>query len=122
MTDAFRIDESIRRLFMDLAKSDRRVRRASVLRKSRTIVKALDEMDFDEHTRLASPSPGVEVHVIRGLDEEEPNIEVGVVVTPTSAYAFYAARFHNVAERSDIRARMIMLAPTMLPNAKRKQS
>jgi hypothetical protein len=122
MAGTFTIDESIKRLFMDLANSDRRVRRASILRKSRTIVKALDELDFDEHTRLATPSPGVELHVIRGLDEEEPNIEVGVAVTRTSAYAFYAARFHNVSERSDIRARMIMLAPTMLPNTKRKQS
>ncbi len=109
------IDESIKDLLMELARSDRRVRQASVLRKSRIIVKALEDMDFDEHTRLASPGPGAQLHVIRGLDDDEPNLEVGVVVTAAGAYAFHAARFHNVSERSDIRAHMIMLAPTTLP-------
>jgi hypothetical protein len=109
------IDESIKDLLMELARSERRVRQASVLRKSRIIVKALEDMDFDEHTRLASPGPGAQLHVIRGLDDDEPNLEVGVVVTAAGAYAFHAARFHNVSERSDIRAHMIMLAPTTLP-------
>ena len=114
MAGTFRIDQSIRQLFTELAKSGRRARQASVLRKSRTIVKALGEMDFDEHTRLATPKRDVQLHVIRGLDEEEPNLEVGVVVTETAAYAFHADRFGNVSERSDIRARMITMAPAAL--------
>lgn len=118
MTGNFRIDDSVKQLFTELANSDRRVRQASILRKSRLLVKALDERDFDEHTQLASPGTGVRLHVIRGLDEEEPTLEVGVVVTETGAYAFHAARFRNVSERSDIRARMIMLAPTMVPGTK----
>ncbi len=116
MTGKFRIDDSVKQLFTDLAKTDRRARQASILRKSRLVVKALDEMDFDEHTQLASPGRGVRLHVIRGLDEEEPNLEVGVVVSEAGAFAFHAARFHNVSQRSDIRARMIMLAPTMVPS------
>lgn len=122
MAESFRIDESVLQLFTKLAKSDRRARQASILRKSRIVVKALDERDFDEHTQLASPADGVRLHVIRGLDEEEPNIEVGVVVTRTGAYAFHAARFHNVSERSDIRAHLIMLAPTMSPTTTRESA
>jgi len=116
MTGRFRIDDSVKRLFTNLAKGDRPARQASILRKSRLVVKALDEMDFDEHTQLASPGSGIRLHVIRGLDEEEPNLEVGVVVTEARAYAFHAAPFNNVSERSDIRARMIMLAPTLVPD------
>ncbi len=115
MLGSFRIDDNVKQLFTKLANSERRARQASILRKSRLLVKALAERDFDEHTQLATPGSGVRLHVIRGLDEEEPNLEVGVVVTETAAYAFHAARFHNVAERSDIRARMIMLAPTIVP-------
>ncbi len=115
MMGSLRIDENVKLLFAELANSERRARQASILRKSRLMVKALVERDFDEHTQLASPGSGVRLHVIRGLDEEEPNVEVGVVVTDTAAYAFHAARYHNVAERSDIRARMIMLAPTIVP-------
>lgn len=117
MSGKFRIDDSVRQLFTELAKSDRRARQASILRKSRLVVKALDEMDFDEHTQLASTGNRTRLHVIRGLDEEEPHLEVGVVVNDAGAYAFHAARFHNVSERSDIRARMIMLAPSLLPSA-----
>lgn len=118
MTGSFRIDHSVKQLFTELAKSEKRARQASILRKSRLIVKALDERDFDEHTQLASPGHGVRLHVIRGLDEEEPTLEVGVVVTESGAYAFHAARFHSVSERSDIRASMIMLAPNVVPGTK----
>lgn len=121
MAESSRIDISIMNLLKELAKSERRARQASILRKTRTIVKALDEMDFDEHTRLASRGLDVELHLIRGLDEEEPTLEVGVVVTRNGAFAFHAARFHNVSERSDIRASMITLAPTVLPWTKKEE-
>lgn len=84
-----------------------------VLRKGRTIEKALRERIFDRTTRLDSLD-GAQLHFVRGLDEGEPRCEVGVIVTGSGAFAFHIERYRNEQERQDVRGRIREAAPEAL--------
>jgi hypothetical protein len=85
-----------------------------VLRKGRTIEKALREKIFDRMTRLDPLAGGAELHFVRSLDEGDPRCEVGVVVTDWGAFAFHIERYRDDQERQDVRGRIRKGAPEAL--------
>lgn len=107
-------DKGIERFLLLMLEAGGPIWQDRVLRKSRTIEKALREKIFDRKTRLDSLAGGAQVHVVRGLDEGEPRCEVGVVVTEWGAFAFHVERYRNEQERQDVRDRIRKGAPEAL--------
>jgi hypothetical protein len=110
----FEFDKGIERFLLSMLESGGPLWQDRVLRKGRTLEKALRERIFDRTTRLDSLAGDAQVHFVRGLGEGEPCCEVGVIVTRSGAFAFHMERYRNEQERQDVRGRIRAAAPEAL--------